>query len=140
MRALTRSVCSISFSRYRAGTSPMTSLETADSASFCEEVSATVLDSVMNLIPVDSPMYAVAAGPGKKLRGQLVREAALATGRQFAWSDVVNLAAAVELLHLGSLIHDDVVDGAEVRRGVDVTASDSRAAEARLLDGLACVH
>ncbi len=32
--------------------------------------------------------------------------------------DVVAIAVAVELVHLGSLYHDDVIDEAEVRRGV----------------------
>jgi geranylgeranyl pyrophosphate synthase len=33
--------------------------------------------------------------------------------------DAVNAAAAVELLHLATLIHDDIIDDAEMRRGID---------------------
>ena len=34
------------------------------------------------------------------------------------------LAAYMELIHVGTLIHDDVVDGAQTRRGVNATAVD----------------
>ncbi|WP_296196860.1 polyprenyl synthetase family protein [uncultured Microbacterium sp.] len=53
---------------------------------------------------------------GKRLRPLL----ALLTA-QFgngATPEVVEAAAALELTHLGSLYHDDVMDGADVRRGV----------------------
>ena len=35
-----------------------------------------------------------------------------------ATQPVIEGAAALELTHLGSLYHDDVMDGADVRRGV----------------------
>lgn len=34
-------------------------------------------------------------------------------------SDAVKAAAAVELLHLATLIHDDIIDDADMRRGID---------------------
>lgn len=34
-----------------------------------------------------------------------------------AMADVVQLAAAVEVLHSASLVHDDILDGADTRRG-----------------------
>jgi heptaprenyl diphosphate synthase len=53
---------------------------------------------------------------GKQLRPSLVREAARFGPRPDDPS-VGQAAAAVELLHLASLTHDDVIDGGEMRRG-----------------------
>ena len=57
--------------------------------------------------------------PGKLIRPALVLLAAQATGLD--WSGrrqtLVDLAIAVELVHSASLVHDDIVDGAEERRG-----------------------
>src|SRR4051794_5417539 len=57
---------------------------------------------------------------GKRLRPMLALCAGYsATGGDVSASaDVVTGAAAVELVHLGSLYHDDVIDEAETRRGV----------------------
>ena len=59
---------------------------------------------------------------GKRLRPSLV----LLTSRLFPGSpakDAVFLASVVELLHTASLIHDDLVDKAELRRGVETVHS-----------------
>ena len=64
--------------------------------------------------------HLLAAG-GKRLRPTLVplrgatRRTALAAPRG---ADAITGGAAVELVHLGSLYHDDVIDEAETRRGV----------------------
>ncbi|MFM7224190.1 MAG: polyprenyl synthetase family protein [Actinomycetota bacterium] len=56
---------------------------------------------------------------GKRLRPALALCAAYAArGAAAASEDAVTGAAAVELVHLGSLYHDDVIDEAETRRGV----------------------
>jgi heptaprenyl diphosphate synthase len=57
---------------------------------------------------------------GKRLRPTLALCAGYAaSGAEKAVSDdVVTGAASVELVHLGSLYHDDVIDEAETRRGV----------------------
>ncbi len=54
---------------------------------------------------------------GKRLRPALTVAAALAGGAE-ATDDVVLGGVSVELVHLGSLYHDDVMDEAEVRRNV----------------------
>lgn len=57
-------------------------------------------------------------GGGKRLRPALVVSAAIAAGGvQAVTSRVIDAAAAVELLHLATLYHDDVLDSASVRRG-----------------------
>jgi octaprenyl-diphosphate synthase len=58
--------------------------------------------------------YIVAAG-GKRLRPALVFLAAGATG--YRGDSHVELAAVVEFIHTATLLHDDVVDESELRRG-----------------------
>jgi octaprenyl-diphosphate synthase len=52
---------------------------------------------------------------GKLLRPTLLFMAAQAIGEK--GSDYINLAAAIELLHVASLIHDDILDNGITRRG-----------------------
>jgi heptaprenyl diphosphate synthase len=61
--------------------------------------------------------HLISAG-GKRLRPMLVLAAAAATGGVLS-EEVVQGAVSVELVHLGSLYHDDVIDEAESRRGVE---------------------
>jgi geranylgeranyl pyrophosphate synthase len=118
----------------------MTTAELISGAELGAEVRACVASTVSAVARADSPLQRLAGGPGQQLRASLVLESARASSRSFAWRDVIHLGAAVELLHLGSLVHDDVVDGARLRRGVDVAVRDEREAETRLLEGLACAH
>jgi geranylgeranyl pyrophosphate synthase len=63
--------------------------------------------------------HLVLAG-GKRLRPALVVASAQACGADYEVpGDVLQGAVAVELVHLGSLYHDDVMDDATSRRGVD---------------------
>jgi heptaprenyl diphosphate synthase len=62
--------------------------------------------------------HLVAAG-GKRLRPTLTLCAAYAAqGAEAASPEAVTGSVACELVHLGSLYHDDVIDEAETRRGV----------------------
>lgn len=57
----------------------------------------------------------VASAGGKRLRPALAIACAELLG---TWDDrVVDVAAAVELVQIGSLVHDDIIDAAETRRG-----------------------
>ncbi|MEO1252392.1 MAG: polyprenyl synthetase family protein [Pseudomonadota bacterium] len=71
------------------------------------------MDSAVSLIP-DIAGHLVNAG-GKRIRPMLT----LAAARVFDFDgdDHVKLAAAVELIHGATLLHDDVVDGSALRRG-----------------------
>jgi geranylgeranyl diphosphate synthase, type I len=60
------------------------------------------------------------AGAGKKAQGKRIRPllvllSAIATGSN--WNDFLPVAASVELIHNFSLIHDDIEDSSELRRG-----------------------
>jgi len=59
---------------------------------------------------------------GKRLRPSLVLLSARACQADYDVGRAVNVAAAVELIHMATLVHDDVIDGAESRRG-QVTAN-----------------
>jgi geranylgeranyl pyrophosphate synthase len=59
---------------------------------------------------------------GKRLRPRFTLLAAEAVGGRAETQ--LRLAAFMELIHVATLIHDDVVDGAETRRGVNATAVD----------------
>ncbi len=77
--------------------------------------------STDNALITEAVRRMLAAG-GKRLRPRLTLLAAEANG-----ADARNhlpLAAYLELIHVATLIHDDVVDRAETRRGVNATAID----------------
>lgn len=59
---------------------------------------------------------------GKRLRPAFVLLAAKACDRPFAIERARKLGAAMEMIHMATLIHDDVIDRSETRRGL-ATAS-----------------
>jgi octaprenyl-diphosphate synthase len=63
----------------------------------------------------------LAAG-GKRLRPRITLLSAEACGGKAV--EHLHLAAYMELIHVATLIHDDVVDNAQTRRGVNATAVD----------------
>ena len=74
-----------------------------------------------NTLITEAVRRMLAAG-GKRLRPRFTLLAAEAVGGRA--EDHLRLAAFMELIHVATLIHDDVVDGAETRRGVNATAVD----------------
>ena len=80
-----------------------------------EEVEA-YLDQVLHFEPPEIREFALRTlhAGGKRVRPSLT----ILTASLFKNEDnIVPLAAAMELLHMASLIHDDVVDEADTRRG-----------------------
>ena len=65
--------------------------------------------------------YHLSSG-GKRLRALLTLESAKLTGYKEDNRDI-NLAACVELIHSATLLHDDVIDKSELRRGVKTANS-----------------
>ncbi len=63
----------------------------------------------------------LSAAGGKRLRAQLCLLVAL--GGESVQEERVKIAEAVEMLHLATLIHDDVLDQADIRRGEDTIHS-----------------
>lgn len=68
----------------------------------------------------DALLSAALAG-GKRMRPTLVVLAFVAAGGRADDPRVLDLAAAVELLHTGLLVHDDVMDASPTRRGRPTT-------------------
>ena len=78
------------------------------------------LKSEVNLIQKMSDHHLRSGG--KRLRALLTLESAKLTGYKEDNRDI-NLAACVELIHSATLLHDDVIDESELRRGVKTTNS-----------------
>ena len=78
------------------------------------------LKSEVNLIEKMSDHH-LGSG-GKRLRALLTLESAKLTGYKNENRDI-NLAACVELIHSATLLHDDVIDESELRRGIKTTNS-----------------
>lgn len=60
----------------------------------------------------------LAKSPGKMIRARALLASALG-GDGLIDRDAIRVAAAVELLHLATLVHDDIIDGAEKRRNIE---------------------
>jgi geranylgeranyl pyrophosphate synthase len=77
--------------------------------------------STDNAVITEAVKRMLAAG-GKRLRPRITLLAAEAAGGSAL--EHLHLAAYMELIHVATLIHDDVVDNARTRRGVNATAVD----------------
>ncbi|CAN5173033.1 polyprenyl synthetase family protein [soil metagenome] len=79
-------------------------------------VDALILDRMQSDVPLIPALgrHLIAAG-GKRLRPLLTVAAARLAGAED--DNCLKLAAAVEFIHSATLLHDDVVDGSERRRG-----------------------
>jgi geranylgeranyl pyrophosphate synthase len=80
------------------------------------------------LAEVAVPGAATLAAGGKRLRPLLVF--CCAGSRHDPGEAVVRAAASVELVHMATLVHDDLLDGATMRRGRETIASSHGAAAA----------
>ena len=79
-----------------------------------EEKIKTKLSSKVELVD-EMTKYHLRTG-GKKLRGLLTLGSAKLCGYSKGPRDI-NLAACIELINAATLMHDDVIDNGEVRRG-----------------------
>ena len=91
---------------------PMVALVTGD----MNAVNVFILDRMQSQIPLIPELAGhLIAGGGKRMRPMLT----LASARVIGYSGTRHhrLAAAVEFIHTATLLHDDVVDGSDLRRG-----------------------
>jgi len=109
------------------------------------QVGKVVRRSMLDVMPdgepaqwLYAPMREYPSRPGKALRPALCMSA----GRAFGANpdDLLGVAVAIELLHNAFLVHDDVADGSEMRRGrPTLSATYGIAAALNAGDGLAIV-
>jgi octaprenyl-diphosphate synthase len=79
-------------------------------------VNAIILDRMQSEVPLIPALAGhLIAGGGKRMRPMLTLAGAELVGYQGTRHH--KLAAAVEFIHTATLLHDDVVDGSETRRG-----------------------
>ena len=79
-------------------------------------VNSVILDRMQSEIPLIPALAGhLISGGGKRLRPMLTLAGAELVGYQ--GDRHYKLAAAVEFIHTATLLHDDVVDGSELRRG-----------------------
>ncbi len=79
-------------------------------------VNAVILDRMQSRIPLIPALAGhLIAGGGKRMRPMLTLAGAALCG--YEGTRHYKLAAAVEFIHTATLLHDDVVDGSELRRG-----------------------
>lgn len=82
------------------------------------EAAASLLQKQLHTAPSLIRPYSsyLAQSAGKALRARLLLTSAM-NEEAMVPADSVKLAAAIELLHLATLVHDDVMDEADYRRG-----------------------
>jgi octaprenyl-diphosphate synthase len=102
-------------------------MTTLDAAKSDRDLYAMVEEFFRSSFATDNPLITEAvrrmlAAGGKRLRPRFTLLAASAVGARP--EDHLRLAAFMELIHVATLIHDDVVDNAQTRRGVNATAVD----------------
>ncbi|WP_126172316.1 polyprenyl synthetase family protein [Altericroceibacterium xinjiangense] len=85
-------------------------------ATAMNSVNAVILDRMQSEIPLIPALAGhLISGGGKRMRPMLTIAGAELVGYQGTRHH--KLAAAVEFIHTATLLHDDVVDGSETRRG-----------------------
>lgn len=98
--------------RSEASLGPILSL----TATAMNSVNAVILDRMQSEIPLIPALAGhLIAGGGKRMRPMLTLAGSELVGYQ--GNRHHKLAAAVEFIHTATLLHDDVVDGSETRRG-----------------------
>jgi geranylgeranyl pyrophosphate synthase len=89
-------------------------------ACVAQELELVEKNLVRSIRSAESTLTDIAAhiicGGGKRLRPMIALLAFKAFGGKKV-EDIVDIATALELIHTATLLHDDIIDGAETRRG-----------------------
>ena len=91
----------------------------AQAQAHMDAVSTRIREILADCPRVMRPMTEhLAQAPGKMVRAALTFAVTDALGKPFT-DATTDLAAATEILHLSTLIHDDIIDDAKTRRGIN---------------------
>jgi len=80
-----------------------------------------VRDLILQRAASDDPDVRAAVGQLLAASGKMLRPAFVLLASEFGTPDrarILRAAAAIEMLHMATLVHDDIIDGAPLRRGV----------------------
>ena len=86
------------------------------------DVSAEVYAGIIEGLISSDPDVQAILNQVLEIRGKAVRPlfmAIVASLEGGTWADIRDAAVIIESIHLASLLHDDVLDGSELRRGVE---------------------
>ena len=83
-----------------------------------QSVERRLMELVFSKVPTVFKLseHLLSAG-GKRLRPALVALSAKVTGKPYDTERITTVGAAAELIHMATLVHDDVIDQTNVRRG-----------------------
>ena len=90
-----------------------------DQPDLCRRLQA-VRDTITRHAACDDPEVRDAVGQLLGAGGKMLRPAFVLLASEFGAPDapgIIQVAAAVEMLHMATLVHDDIIDGAPLRRG-----------------------
>lgn len=104
---------SVSYQSARSEWTPLRLIESE--LKLVEEILYATLASPIQTI--DTVARHLLDAGGKRLRPSLVILSAYASGRLDDIDTTIQVAAGVELIHMATLVHDDVIDDARIRRG-----------------------
>jgi geranylgeranyl pyrophosphate synthase len=86
--------------------------------SYLEQVDHLLVESIDNAsLSIKEPALRLINGGGKRLRPFLVIAAAKSQGGEID-ETILRACVAIELIHLGTIVHDDIIDDADIRWGV----------------------
>ncbi len=97
------------------------------------------VDDLMRSLPATAsptlrgPAERIINSGGKRLRPSLVFAVA-SLGNEEIDQSIIDAAAAIELVHLASLVHDDIIDASDERRGIP-TVNKNEGVDAAILVG-----
>ena len=83
-----------------------------------KETDKLLRNRVKSNIPIINKINKIAPiSKGKKIRSTLLFLLAGMNGSLSSYPQLPEIAASIEMFHLSSLIHDDIVDNSDLRRG-----------------------
>ena len=83
-----------------------------------DKVKQILVNSVADEKSVNSLYDYIFSSEGKKLRALIALSSSSNKNKKISTNKRVKLASTIELLHTATLVHDDVVDDAKLRRGI----------------------